>query len=218
MFPWCLLRQVMSLSGIGVPESPERAIAWFEQAAELGFKEAQYRFALFLETGQISTETQVQETDVKEKEKAVRRRNSLMILQESIPDFEPGAEKIRKNRALGWYLRAARQKHAMAQHRAGILYGQGCVPQVPIPFFLYTCFDMSSDSSSVTCAQDDQAVREQNLWPSRPSVVTWGKSYEASIRAREAKPFRTMPSVVSWFTGSSKAGRYSPHGPYGFSY
>eukprot|EP00960_Hanusia_phi_P061446 764850-Hanusia_phi.AAC.5 len=78
------------------------------------------------------------------------------------------------SKAMGWYLKAAKQEHAMSQHKVALLYSQGFKPVDPVE------------------------EERRSHWHDLPSVATWACSQAVSVRRKQAKRFHGLPSVVSW--------------------
>jgi len=194
---------VLCISGTGMPQSGREAAKYFLQAAQLGNREAQFRYATVLEyevqklrrheaeeaaaaaEGQAlseedeGSESIVDDEDAEESDDDYFGAGEQKQHAEDTPALEPLQPRDVKGKvgellgiALHWFIKAGKQNHGLAQHKAALLYMLGAEPLDP--------------------------DTKDTVWHSRPSVVTWGKSIMHALLVREAKPFSRYPSVVTW--------------------
>jgi len=203
---------VLCISGTGdMPKSGREAARYFQQAAQLGNKEAQFRYATVLEYEVQKLRRQEAERARDEAERVDDEESDFSDDDEEAEESDDdyfGAEKQKGDAeevialqplqprdvkgkvgemlgiALHWYIKAGKQNHGLAQHKAALLYSLGVDPIDP--------------------------DTKDTVWHSRPSVVTWGKSIMHALRVREAKPFSRYPSVVTW-TGAVREREDSRH-------
>ena len=186
---------VLCLNGTGMPQSGKEAAKYFHKAAQLGNREAQFRYAMVLEyevqkmrrkmkeqaeappssPGGESDQDEVEEDDEDEEEDddyfgtTDAETDKLEPLQ---PSDVKGKVRELLGHALHWMINAAKQNHGLAQHKSALLYMLGVEPVDP-------------DAKKV-------------VFHTLPSVVSWAKSYVYSLNLGEAKPISTKPSVVTW--------------------
>uniref|UniRef100_A0A7S4PEI8 Uncharacterized protein n=2 Tax=Guillardia theta TaxID=55529 RepID=A0A7S4PEI8_GUITH len=152
---------VLALTRYKSRRETESAWKWMIQAALLGHREAQFRLGWRFET---------------ESAAHVKAQDARDEAGEAAEDVGEGGLLMAK--AMGWYLKAARQEHALSQHKVAVMYSQGIKPVDPV--------------------EVDRRLR----WHLLPSVITWACSQSTAMRTKQAKVFHHMPSVVSWLVPS----------------
>ena len=207
---------VLSLRGTGMPQSAREAANFFLQAAKLGNREAQFRYAAVLEyevqklrrqeledartgkrdvpaaEGDDGSEVE-SDDDAKDSDDdnfANEEADTALKLPPLRPDDVKGKVGTLLGHALHWLIKSASQNHGLAQHKAALLYMLGVKPENP---------QISDDGTT--------------KWHTRPSVVTWGKSYLHSLQCAEARFFSKYPSVVTWALKYMKQEKNEEIGP-----